>query len=131
MTRGSSDLLILQHADDAGGAGVQVPGGGIKPGESPAQAALRELHEEAGLRGADPVYLESREWPTEAPSRIRHYFWIVAPAATADEWEHEVLSDDEDHGSVYRLRFVDIRAHSLSLGYGFESGLAALLRMMG
>jgi len=34
-----------------------IPGGSIEPGETPAEAALRELKEETGLDGKLPVYL--------------------------------------------------------------------------
>ena len=41
--------------------GWQMPQGGIDKGESPADAALRELEEEIGTRRAEIVY-ESRAW---------------------------------------------------------------------
>lgn len=37
------------HAD------LGLPGGKVDPGEAPTAAALRELHEETGLVGRDPV----------------------------------------------------------------------------
>lgn len=47
------DRVLLWHARwEAGGAMVEgwfTPGGGLDPGESPAQAAARELAEETGL----------------------------------------------------------------------------------
>jgi 8-oxo-dGTP pyrophosphatase MutT (NUDIX family) len=40
-------------ADPSKGAWWEIPGGGIDPGESTEQAALRELHEETGISGAE------------------------------------------------------------------------------
>lgn len=53
-----SEVLLVQDSDP-GVPGVRwwvTPGGGIDPGESPAEAALREVHEETGHR-ADPTDL--------------------------------------------------------------------------
>ena len=52
--------VLLQHCQDPAGARYghwwNTPGGGLDPGESPQQAAVRELHEEVGLR-LDPADL--------------------------------------------------------------------------
>lgn len=43
-------VLMVQHRQD----GIEwwcLPGGGIEPGETPAEAAIRELEEECNLRG--------------------------------------------------------------------------------
>lgn len=46
-------MLLVQHAED----GLWVaPGGGIDPGETPADAVVREMHEETGLL-VEPVDL--------------------------------------------------------------------------
>ena len=40
--------------------------GFVEPGESLEAAVIREVHEESGLRVADPVYLGSQPWPFPA-----------------------------------------------------------------
>ncbi|MFK7877140.1 MAG: NUDIX domain-containing protein [Paracoccaceae bacterium] len=47
-------LLTVQHGDKAD---LQLPGGGIDPGESPIHALHREVFEETGWRIAKPRYL--------------------------------------------------------------------------
>ncbi|WP_374777511.1 NUDIX domain-containing protein [Streptomyces sp. NBC_01310] len=43
-------LLVFRHTDHSyGQVGIQVPAGSIRPGETPAAAALREAREETGL----------------------------------------------------------------------------------
>ena len=48
----------------------QMPQGGIDPGETPRQAALRELEEEIGTDKAE-IIAESREWLTTTAGRAR------------------------------------------------------------
>lgn len=127
LTRGD-ELLVLEHSEAfAESAGVQVPGGGVDPGERPEGAARRELFEETGVRADSTVHLESHRWLTDdAPSRIRHYFWVVAPAGTPDAWWHEVSAGEDDQGMLFRLSFRPLHDHGLTPGYGWEAALAPL-----
>ena len=67
-----------------------VPGGGIEPGETPGEAAVREAKEELGL----DVRLRSQE-PTilvRAPDHLQHYFLVDVVGGTfgpgdGPEWE--------------------------------------------
>lgn len=123
-----AELLVLEHTGEYLDAGVQVPAGGVEPGEEPSTAAVRELFEETGLRSAAPaIYLESHLWTTEdAPSRIRHYYWVSVPSETPDAWSHLVSAGDEDRGMTFRLRFRPLTDPQLTLGYGWESALTRL-----
>lgn len=128
VTRRPDEILVLEHTDEYPTAGVQVPAGGVDPGEAPHTTALRELAEETGLHLPGPAtHLESRIWPTDdAPSRIRHYYWLGAPSTTPDRWSHRVSGTDGDRGMLFWLSFRSRIEHGLTPGYGWESGLGAL-----
>jgi 8-oxo-dGTP diphosphatase len=49
IVRDSKLLVCQRHRDDSHGLEWEFPGGKVEPGESPAQALLRELHEELGV----------------------------------------------------------------------------------
>ena len=131
VTRGE-ELLVLEHTADYPDAGIQVPAGGVDAGESPEVAATRELFEETGLTARmPPIYLQSYWWPnSEAPSRIRHYYWVEAPAETPTAWSHVVSAGEGDEGMTFLLSFRPPAQADLTPGYGWEDALPRLSAIM-
>jgi len=90
-------MLLLKWRDPADGkVFYEPPGGGIEPGESPPEAALRELREETGLGGpisSQFVAVERRcTWNGAYRHELEPFYLacydepVVAPAAlTASE----------------------------------------------
>lgn len=69
ITRGEGDAreILLPHWNESGMSGWTLPGGGVEPGEHPADGAVREVKEETGydvrltsLLGVDSAVLSSR-----------------------------------------------------------------------
>ena len=70
-------IFAGQRLDNPGDA-WQMPQGGIDPGESPADAALRELGEETGITDRNQVELlrESSEWHAyDLPRHLVRKLW--------------------------------------------------------
>ena len=74
-------ILVARRADEQhlGGA-WEFPGGKIEAGEEPAEAALRELREEAGLTAAvaTPLLVFVHDYPDR---RLRFHAFVVTDAA--------------------------------------------------
>jgi NAD+ diphosphatase len=70
--------------------------GFVEPGESLEAAVIREVHEESGLRVADPVYLGSQPWPFPASL-------MVGFRAHVPEGESTVATPDGDE--ILELRW--------------------------
>lgn len=96
-----SRVLVFRHPDPA--AGVQVPKGTVEPGESPRDAVVRELREEAGIKCVERVvHLATDSWAHPAkPKRYRRHFFRLDVTEPCDRWELAVTGDGEDDGLVF------------------------------
>lgn len=75
--------MLLPHWSESPLSGWTLPGGGIDPGEDPADAAVREVYEETGyhvaldgLLGVDSFVISAAE-RVHAPGRAMHALRIV------------------------------------------------------
>lgn len=67
--------LVARRADMPATPAWQMPQGGIDWGETPREAAMRELEEEIGTRKAE-IVAESRDWMTyDFPPEIARRVW--------------------------------------------------------
>jgi 8-oxo-dGTP pyrophosphatase MutT (NUDIX family) len=110
-----AERVLLFHGIDPADPSDEywiTPGGGLEPGESPAQGAVRELFEETGLRVdrtelGEPVYRNVVEFSFDG-RRYRQeqdFFLLRVPS-----WEVDTTNfDDVERVAVdgYRWWFVD------------------------
>ena len=122
-----AELLLFRHVDFPD-APIQIPGGSIEPGEEPYAAALRELHEEAGLAalpliralGISECILPA--W-ADLPERInRRHCYLFDGAGLPDEWQHLVTGEGDDRA----LRFA-YSWHRVTPGFTLSGDLGHFL----
>jgi putative (di)nucleoside polyphosphate hydrolase len=76
VRRGNGDVLVFERGDARGA--WQLPQGGIDVGESPQEAAWRELAEETGLSSSVVSLIHevpewiTYEWPDDIRSKDKH-----------------------------------------------------------
>lgn len=102
-----SELLVFDQVGIPE-AGIQVPAGGIRPGESAEGAVVREVAEETGLAGAAiraRLHTEDTQHPVTGQPRTTQFFVLDAPAHCPDAWSHTVSGNDSDAGLAFDCRF--------------------------
>lgn len=112
-------------------AGLQVPAGGVRPGESVEQAAVREVLEETGV-GARVVRLlgtSGRPQPLTGAERRTTYVemrYDARAAAPPDPWTWRVTGDGDDRNLLFRCRFVELSGSGIRLAGGQGESLHLL-----
>lgn len=77
-------IFVGRRIDTA--ASWQMPQGGIDPGETPEEAAIRELHEEVGTSRAE-IIAKSTQWRRyDLPSTLRGRVWRGRYRGQAQKW---------------------------------------------
>ena len=99
-------LLVFDHRDHPE-AGTQVPAGGVHRDEGLIEAAIREVHEETGVRlDAEPTLLGTHEHLDGlGQPALSHFFRADAPERLPRVWQHIVSGDGEDAALVFDCRF--------------------------
>ena len=128
ITRRPDELLVFEHGPEFPDAGLQVPGGGLDPGETPLQAAVREALEETGLRLTGPTYLCARPWARGGRSERWHFVHLWAAADTPDAWSQRVSAGEQDAGMIFHQRFAPLHDPGLTPGHGDDAALSTLLQ---
>jgi ADP-ribose pyrophosphatase len=82
-------LLVRQYRHATGGELLEIPAGGLDPGEDPLDAARRELEEETGYRAANIVQ-RAAFWTT--PGFTTEYMWLYE----ATNLTRTQINPDED-----------------------------------
>ncbi|MDD3668983.1 MAG: RNA pyrophosphohydrolase [Alphaproteobacteria bacterium] len=104
----AGQVLMCERVDTPGA--FQMPQGGIDAGETPAQAAWRELHEEVGLtRSEVRLIAESGKW--------RRYDFVGAGqhhlgwAGQTQKWFLFLLTDDAAPIDFHRQAAAEFQSH--------------------
>ncbi|MGK9167614.1 NUDIX domain-containing protein [Inquilinus limosus] len=126
LTRYARDLLVLAHPDHPD-AGLQVPAGTVQRGESPAEAAARELLEETGIGRARIVNflgeaLDDMRLFGRQELHRRFFYHATFDDVGPDRWFHW-----EEHGGNSPIRFELFWWNSLHGLPGLTAGHGDLL----
>jgi 8-oxo-dGTP pyrophosphatase MutT (NUDIX family) len=94
LTPSDEVVLINQFRHGTGEITLEIPGGLVDPGEKPVQSAARELLEETGFKGDEPIFLGTVT-PNPAIQDNRCHTYLIRNAEKVREKELEQYEEIE------------------------------------
>jgi len=113
-------ILVKQYRTPAGKELLEIPAGGIEPGEGPEEAVIRELQEETGFKPLELVRLGGFY---SAPGFCDEYLHIFLATRLVASRLH---AEDTDEIEIVRVALNDIPALVAAGGIEDAKTLAAL-----
>lgn len=104
--RDKENLYLVVSSSD--GANWVLPKGHVDPGETPEIAALRELVEEAGVRGSIMERLSVRVFEKGGKSVALQYFLVREDGSTATK-EKRIVRWENERAALRLLSFEEAR----------------------
>ena len=116
VQRPDGKYLITQRKEDkAWGAGWwEFPGGAVRAGEEPEDAAKRELSEETGLDASEVDGTKVLTYKREDPNEANNYFMVVYRFGLNADESMVAIQEEEVAG----FRFADVHEIELLAGEG-------------
>lgn len=123
--QGDPQVLVFQHPIPE--AGIQIPKGTVKEGETPEQAVIREMEEETGLHNLSLEGLIAKDlWTADDGALHERFFYHLTASNTKEEWSFNPTGGEEEDGLTFRFFWIS-GVHDVQLIRGHGDYLDEIL----